>query len=54
VFQAIKDFKARLSYAEEAVLDIPELDVEMRLSRTEFEALIADLLNRWPMRWTRR
>ncbi len=46
VFQAIKDFKARLSYADEAVLDIPELDVDIRLSRADFEALIADLLDR--------
>ncbi len=44
VFQAIKDFKAELSDATEAVLDIPELDVEIRLTRREFEALIADLL----------
>lgn len=46
VFQAIKDFKARLSYADDAVLDIPEIDVEVSLSRHEFEALIADLLDR--------
>lgn len=46
VFQAIKDFKARLSYEEEAVLDIPEIDVEIRLRREEFETLIADLLER--------
>jgi len=46
VFQAIKDFKARLSYDDEAVLDIPELDVDLRLTRGEFEGLIADLLDR--------
>ncbi len=46
VFQAIKDFKARLSYQETAVLDIPELDVEILLGRNEFEALIGDLLDR--------
>jgi hypothetical chaperone protein len=45
VFQAIKDFKARLSAAEEAVLDIPDIDVEVRLTRRDFEALIADLLD---------
>lgn len=45
VFQAIKDFKARLSYDEAAVLDLPELDLEVRLGRSEFEALIADLLD---------
>ena len=41
VFQAIKAFKAELSVAQEAVLDIPEIDVEARLTRTEFETLIA-------------
>lgn len=46
VFQAIKDFKARLSDEEQAVLDIPELDVAITLTRSEFEALIADLLDR--------
>jgi hypothetical chaperone protein len=44
VFQAIKDFKAALSYAEDATLDIPEIDVEVRLTRAEFEAMIGDLL----------
>ncbi len=44
VFQAIKDFKARLSYEDEAVLDLPELDLEIPLRRSEFEALIGDLL----------
>jgi hypothetical chaperone protein len=44
VFQAIKDFKAELSAAPEAVLDIPELDVDIRMTREEFEALIADQL----------
>jgi len=45
-FQAIKDFKAALSAADEAVLDIPELDVEVKLRRSDFERLIADLLER--------
>ena len=44
VFQAIKDFKAELSSRDEAVLDIGEIDVEVRLSRREFERLIGDLL----------
>ena len=44
VFQAIRALKAELSGAEEAVLDIPEIDVEIRLTRAAFEALIADLL----------
>ena len=45
VFQAIRILKAELSHAEEAVLDIPEIDVEMRVTRDAFEALIADLLS---------
>lgn len=44
VFQAIRDFKAELSRRDAAVLDIPELDVEVRLTRGEFETLIADQL----------
>ncbi len=44
VFQAIKDFKAELSSAPEAVLDIPELDVDIRMTRAEFETLIGDQL----------
>lgn len=45
-FQAIRDFKARLSTADEAVLDIPELDVDVRLTRAAFETMIADMLKR--------
>jgi hypothetical chaperone protein len=44
VFQSIKDFKAELSMSEEAVLDLPELDLEISLTRHDFEALIADQL----------
>ncbi|HEY5680118.1 MAG TPA: Hsp70 family protein [Pseudomonadales bacterium] len=44
VFQTIKDFKADLSAREEAVLDISEIDVEVRLTRAGFESLIGDLL----------
>ncbi len=44
VFQAIKDFKAELSCAEQAVLDIPDIDVEITLTRAEFETIIADQL----------
>jgi hypothetical chaperone protein len=47
VFQSIKDFKAALSSADEAVLDIPEVDIEIRLTRRDFEALIGDLLQRF-------
>ena len=44
VFQALKDLKVELSTARQAVLDIPELDVLLPLSRGQFEALIAGLL----------
>jgi len=44
VFQKIKEFKARLSTQESAVLDIPEIDVEVHLTRGEFETLIAPQL----------
>ena len=44
VFQAIKAFKAELSVAREAVLDIPEIDIEVRMTRPEFERLIAEPL----------
>ena len=46
VFQAIKEFKARLSHDEVAVLDVPEIDVDVQLSRGVFEAMIADMLVR--------
>lgn len=46
VFQAIKEFKARLSHDDEAVLDIPEIDVDVQLSRERFEGMIADMLGR--------
>lgn len=41
VFQAIKDCKARLSDQEQALLDIPEIDVSVRITREQFEAMIA-------------
>jgi hypothetical chaperone protein len=47
VFQSIKDFKARLSVEDEAVLDIPEIDIEIRLTRARFEELIGDLLQQF-------
>ncbi len=47
VFQSLKDLKARLSDAESAVLDIPELDIEISLQRSEFERLISPLLERF-------
>jgi hypothetical chaperone protein len=44
VFQKLKDLKAALSEAESAVLDIPELDIELTLTRSAFETMIADQL----------
>ena len=44
VFQAIRTLKAELSRVDEAVLDIAEIDVELRVTRAAFEALISDLL----------
>lgn len=44
VFQAIKDCKAELSAQETSLLDIPEIDIELEISRAEFEAMITDLL----------
>jgi len=44
VFQAIKDCKAALSSAESTILDIPEIDVSVEVSRKDFESMIADLL----------
>lgn len=47
VFQTIKDLKARLSEQEEALLDIPELDIELKVSRQEFESMITPLLQKF-------
>jgi hypothetical chaperone protein len=44
VFQKLKDLKAALSETESAVLDIPELDIELKLGRGDFEVMIADQL----------
>ncbi len=44
VFQVLKDFKAQLSYSSEATLDIPELDIEVQMTRAEFEVLISGAL----------
>ena len=40
LFSALKDFKANLSNYHEARLDIPEIDVNIVMSRAEFENLI--------------
>ncbi|MFK7914366.1 MAG: Hsp70 family protein [Pseudomonadales bacterium] len=47
VFQKIKDLKANLSSADSARLDLPELDIELELSRVEFETMISGLLVRF-------
>lgn len=44
IFEAIKAFKAQLSVDHSALLDIPEIDIEVEVERWEFEAMIADLL----------
>jgi hypothetical chaperone protein len=44
VFEAIKDFKAQLSIDESALLDIPEIDIQVMVERWEFETMISDLL----------
>jgi hypothetical chaperone protein len=44
VFEAIKTFKAELSMRESALLDIPEIDIQLEIERWEFEAMISPLL----------
>lgn len=44
VFEAIKEFKAQLSVADSALLDIPEIDIQVVVERWEFEMMISDLL----------
>lgn len=44
LFARIKQFKAELSNCEQARLDIPEIDVDVVMLRSEFEALIAQPL----------
>ncbi len=46
LFACIKDFKATLSTAEEARLDIPEIDVDVVMTRAAFEDLIREPLAR--------
>lgn len=46
-FQCIKDLKAELSDKETAKLDIPELDIEIEVQRSQFESMIAELLERF-------
>lgn len=47
VFQGIKDMKAKLSEQTEAVLDVPEIDVELTVTRAEFESIIAAQLTQF-------
>ena len=54
VFQLLKDLKAELSHAESAKLDIPELDIELTLTRERFEQLIEGLMQKMPIRWENR
>ena len=42
LFSRIKDFKAQLSTVEQAVLDIPEIDLAIPMQRAEFEKLISE------------
>ena len=44
IFQAIKDLKAHLSVETTAVLDVPEIDVEIIVERSHFEEIINPLL----------
>ncbi len=42
LFARIKEFKAELSSAQNAVLDIPEIDLAIPMGRDEFETLISE------------
>jgi len=44
VFQYLKDIKAVLSSNESARLDIPELDIDIIVTKNEFESYISELL----------
>ena len=46
IFQALKDLKAELSSQQLARLDIPELDIELSVTRAQFEQLIAGILEK--------
>ncbi|MBD3649285.1 MAG: Hsp70 family protein [Pseudomonadales bacterium] len=45
VFQAIKEAKAKLSWEEETILDIPELDISLEFRRAELEEMMSDMLS---------
>ena len=44
VFQALKDLKAELSSHDTARLDIPEIDIDLTVSREHFEDIILPVL----------
>ena len=45
VFQAIRQAKANLSEQSSAVIDIPELDLAIPVTRASFEAMLGPLLD---------
>lgn len=45
-FRALRRAKVTLSSAEEARVDIPELDIDLPLTRARFEAICADIFER--------
>ena len=47
VFNYLKELKAMLSSQNSAKLDIPELDIEIVVTRDEFESYIVELLNKF-------
>ncbi|MFP6839238.1 MAG: Hsp70 family protein [Pseudohongiellaceae bacterium] len=47
VFQSLKDLKAELSSQQLARLDIPELDIELSVTRAQFEQLVAGILEKF-------
>jgi hypothetical chaperone protein len=44
IFEAIRDLKVKLSSVKEATIDLPEIDVEVSITRDEFESLISGIL----------
>ena len=44
IFEAIRDLKVKLSSVKEATIDLPEIDVEVSITRDEFESLISEIL----------
>ena len=47
VFQRIKELKAALSDQESAILDIPELDIEILVTREQFESYTQEVLGKF-------